>query len=277
MKGQREYTKEQEELIIELYINQKRGQRYVCKMAHTTPEVMKKFLTKRGYKIRNFSEAVSISNQNRAKHKKQDYFSKENESHNMAWLLGFIASDGTVRKDTNEIKVTLSSVDREILEKIREELELETEVKDYLTNTGFNCSTLAWTCGQHKKDLERYNIVPNKTFSLLPPDELDKEYWIDYIRGYFDGDGSVNLIAGQSLRWQVCSATKPILEFIVDTLYTQYNIPQVNLQKQNRNGKALYSIQYSTNATKAIYDILYTPNSLYLNRKKEHYKSILMK
>jgi len=277
VKGQRGYTKEQEDLIIELYVNQQRGQKYVCEMAHTSPKVMKAFLISRGYKIRNFSEAATVSNINRAKYKDKNYFNTQ--SPNMAWLLGFLASDGCVRKDRNEIKIGLSKVDQEILEKIKAELKIENKISEYVTAEGFESVTLQWTCKEHKDELAKYSIVPDKTFKIQPPYKLERKYWIDYIRGYFDGDGSVNLIHNKeqkSLRWQVCSATPEILHFIVDYFYEDYGIPKVNIQAQNRNNNhTLYVIQYSTNATKKIYDILYTPNSLFLNRKKQHYQDIL--
>lgn len=247
-------------------------------MVHTYPEKLKKFLKAEGYEIRNFSQAASISNKNRAKHKNEAFFSQVNESPNMAWLLGFIAADGTIRKDRNEIKIGLSKKDREILEKIKNVLDLETEVKDYITTQGYECSSLAWTCEQHKQDLARYSIVPNKTFVLKPPYDLKHEYWIDYIRGYFDGDGSVNFLStNNSLRWQVCSATPEILTFILDTLENDYNIPRVSILSQPRKNHELYYIQYSTNATKKIYNILYTPDSLRLERKYQTFTNLLMK
>lgn len=198
----------------------------------------------------------------------------------MAWLLGFLASDGTIRKDSNEIKIGLARKDKEILEKIRQELALTTTVKDYITTNGYECSTLQWTCAEHKQDLAEYYIIPAKTFQLKPPDKLNPKYYIDYIRGYFDGDGSISLMRNShpdaigNLRWQICSATPELLEWIVNILYEQFNIPKVKLQKRTGTTN-LYLIQYSTNSTKKIYNILYTPNSLYLARKKEHFDEII--
>lgn len=255
--------------LRKLYCEEKRGQIYCAKQLNISQAVLKKELKELGIKIRTYAEAATVSNINRETYKDKDYFSIQ--SHNMAWLLGFIASDGTIRKDSNSIKIGLARKDREILEKIRTELKIEREVKDYTTTNGFDYSQLEWSCEQHKKDLSRYFIVPEKTFTLKPPYELAKTYWIDYIRGYFDGDGSVNLIQGKNLRWQVCSATPEILKFIVDFFFEEYHVQKVNLQKSNN----LYYIQYSTNSTKLIYSFLYTPNSLFLKRKKEHFDNIV--
>ena len=133
------------------------------------------------------------------------------------------------------------------------------------------------------KELKKYSIVPQKTFILEPPTNLDKKYWLDYIRGYFDGDGSVNFIEVNgikhytALRWQICSATPCVLEFVLDVLES-YGIKKVNIQKQKRETSDLYYIQYSTNATKEIYKILYsTDSTLYLTRKKKHFEEIIQK
>lgn len=273
-------TAEQKAEIIRLYTQEKRGQLYIARtvLNASTPDRVKRVLHEANISIRNFSQATTLSNKNRQKHKKADFFSIENRD--MAWLMGFIAADGTIRKDSNEIKIGLARKDKEILEKIRNVLELETPVKDYTSNNGHECSSLRWTCEQHKKDLVKYNIVPAKTFVLSPPYNLNREYWIDYIRGYFDGDGSINLIQNTNgrgngnLRWQICSATKEIIEWIVDYFYEEYEIPKVNIQTWRRQNP-LYACQYSSRATRQIYNILYTDSDLFLKRKKDHFEEII--
>ena len=79
-------------------------------------------------------------------------------------------------KKSNSIKITVSRRDRELLEKIKEEVGIEVEVKDFTTNQGYDCSTLEWTDQKHKEDLAKYSIVPEKTFILRPPTNLKREY-----------------------------------------------------------------------------------------------------
>lgn len=232
----------------------------------------KTILKDNGVKIRTQQESAVLSNKNRAKKINHDYF--KTESSNMAYILGLLASDGTVRKNINEIKLTLNEDDSEILERIKTELQFEGNIRHYEDSKGFKNATIAFTSAEIKKDLSKYNIVPQKTFTFIFPTILKKQYWIDFIRGYFDGDGSINATA-QGLRWQVCSATNNVLQVIVDFFYDEYNIPKVKIQSQQRSQNTLYTIQYSTNATKKIFDILYTPNSLYLKRKYDKFVSIV--
>lgn len=267
-----------EEIIKREYVDNKRGQAYTAKQAGISVSRLKKYLKDMEIPIRNHNQATILSNQNRTYLKNENFFKIQNS--NMAWLLGFLASDGCIGNKRNTITINLARKDREILEKIQSLLNIQNEIVDYTNNKGYDCSELRWTSAEHKKDLAEYSIVPNKTLILKPPYKLERQYWIDYIRGYFDGDGSINLIKNSNgrgngnLRWQVCSATKEIIEFILDFFESEYNIPKVSIQFTNAKNP-LYSIQYSSTATRTIYQHLYTKDALYLQRKKEHFNKIV--
>lgn len=195
----------------------------------------------------------------------------------MAWLLGFLASDGTISLNKNLIKIGLSSKDREILEKIKEELQIENKITDYTTNKGFEVSELSWTCSQHKSDLSQYGIIPQKTFLLTPPIKLEKQFYLDYLRGYFDGDGSISKnSANNALVFSIGSGTQPIIQWIIDFLCDEYNIPKVNIQVDKRGKNNYYYFQYSTNSTKKIFNLLYKNiNTLKLERKYNKFKELI--
>lgn len=269
-------NEEQIEIALHEYIDLGHGQAVTMQAAHINLNQLKEILENNGYKLRNRHEAIVAANKGRNLLKNQTYF--QNETENMAWLMGFLAADGCIEKNRNIIKLSLSTVDKEILEKIREELQLESSVKNYQTSQGYNVSKLQWSSEQHKKDLANYGIIPQKTFKLLPPYKLNKKFWKDYIRGFWDGDGSITLLKNNynSLAWQLISGTKEILEFIVDYFYEEYNIPKVNIHSMNRNGKDLFTILYSTAASREIYKIFYeNPNALTLQRKKDKYTNAI--
>lgn len=243
-------------------------------------ENVKYILKKNDVPIRKFLEATKISNSHRAYNKDEYFFSTE--TRDMAWLLGFLAADGNISKKSNNIKLTLSAKDEEVLLKIKKTVQIENPIKYYTTNGGYDIVELRWSSKRHRQDLAKYSIIPNKTFKLNPPYQLNKMFWIDYIRGYFDGDGSINLIKNSNnrgkgnLRWQICSVNKNFLQWIVDYLFEEFQIPKVNIQKQSKNRKnPIYYFQYSSKATKAIYNILYTDSKMFLLRKKNHFEEIL--
>lgn len=270
-----------ENIIVDNYVNKCWGIKKSGKQFNIGQREVKKILKKNKIKIRDFHTAVQLSNQiydrtSQQYNKNKDFFKKE--SPDMAWLLGFLASDGNISKNGNRIRIELSIVDREILEKIKKLVEIDNPIYEKETKKGFQFATIEWSCKEHKEDLAKYGIVSNKTYILEPPVKLNPKYYIDYIRGYFDGDGTINLNKGKnsnSLRWSICGASKPMLQWMVKTLESQYNIPPVNIHKDSSHEQDFYSFVYSTKSAKRIYEILYTPNSLYLKRKKDKYKYLL--
>ena len=233
--------------------------------------ILKKELVKNGIKIRSRNEQNKYSPQNQRKFEVNDlYFSKQ--SPNMAYLLGMFAADGCVYEKTNAIKLTLASADKEYLELIKKEMSIQSEIKDYETSQGYKNSELRFSSFQIKKDFADYNITPRKTYHFKFPQKLKKEYYKDFIRGYFDGDGCVSTAGKNAIRWQLSSHEKEVLQKVLD-FFEEYDIPKVSIQKIT--GKELYYIQYSTTSTYKIYNILYYENCFHLPRKKRKYESLM--
>lgn len=136
-------TEDQIKIALHEYIGLGHGQNITLKAAKINLDDLKNILQTNGYKLRNRREAIIAANKNRNLLKNQTYFSTESE--NMAWILGFLAADGSIEKNRNVIKLSLSSNDKEILEKIRKEISLEGEVKDYQTAEGYNVSKIQWS------------------------------------------------------------------------------------------------------------------------------------
>lgn len=270
-KNMRILTPDEEKLVCQIYQEKKRI--VDCEKAiNGGQDVVRRCLQKYGL-YRTQSEAIRSNPQNQRKYfVKDDYFDEENER--MAYILGFLAADGCIRKDTNEIKLSLSSVDKTFLEELQVEIG-GSPVSDYITNKGFAVSTWRLTSKHIKDQLRKYGIVPQKTFTFSFPKHLEKKYWRDFIRGYFDGDGSVSTAGASAIRFQVCSATPSTLETMVD-FFEEQGIPRVSiLCDKNSRKHPLYYFQYSSISTRKIYEILYYENCLCLSRKREKYEQLL--
>ena len=237
----------------------------IGRILHYDATTIKRNLIKANVKIRTRAEQNILSNMKRKKSVDDNYFNSNNL--NRAWLTGFIAADGTIRKDCNTIKIGLSSIDREILEKIKEELKIERHICDYVTNNGFAISELEWTSKQHKDFLAQYNIVNNKTYlpMAVPKDFNDKEK-LAFILGYFDGDGSISS-TDKYLRFRICAHRDEILKDIALTLNNLYNI-DFSLSMDKRG---LYELSISTDYSKKIFQDMYALNTLRLNRKYQKF------
>lgn len=224
---------------------------------------LKKMLIAEGIHIRSKEEQNKYSPQNQRKYEVWDEFFNELNPTNV-YLMGFLAADGSIQKDGG-IKIGLSTIDRPFLEKVRIILHSNYPIRDYLTKDGFSVSEFIFRSEKIKQKLAEYGIVNNKTKTFSFPYNLPKELYIDFIRGYFDGDGTF-CIAGQYRRASLCGYNQQFLQDVVNILENQYNIPAVKIQKDNRGNT--YYFQYSQTSAKKLYELFYENNpALYLPRK----------
>lgn len=230
---------------------------------------IKRILEKNNIKIRQVQQA------NKRKFNINDsYF--DNENSNMAYIMGLWAADGNVDSKENRMDLELNSLDIEILEKIREELQSERPIKSYQCQNGYTKNKLLFWSSHIKHKLAEYGIVPNKTYSneFHAPYKLDKKYWIDYIRGFFDGDGCVK--KATSLTFELNSINK---QFLIDIQFFMKEYYGIDMQisiGNNRLGQyPLYRLYCYGEMAKKVYSILYTPNSLFLKRKYERWQELL--
>lgn len=120
-----------------------------------------------------------------------------------AYWLGFISADGYVVSNeatrNYELSIELSNVDRNHLIKFNQSIDGNYEIidktKSPFKNRGYDkiyhlCQIRVYS--KHYVDtLAKYGIIPNKTYTLEFYDKLSDNLTWDYVRGYFDGDGSL--------------------------------------------------------------------------------------
>lgn len=234
------------------------GRKYNC--CNTT---IKKKLVAAGVPIRTRAQQNYFSNKKRKKAVNENYFSTI-DTVNKAWVLGFLMADGSVRKDRNEIRINLSAVDVEILEKIKEEMNIERDIVTEITNQGYSIATLSWTSEQQKKDLAKFGIVPNKTYLPLHLPKLNNDSLIlAFILGYFDGDGCFTF-TDKYCRFRIVSYRNELLQEIGNFLKEKYQI-KYSISQDNRK---LYELSISSIK---VMEEMYSLNSIRLDRKYQKY------
>jgi hypothetical protein len=209
------------------------------------------------------------------KHKcNEDYFEKI-DSNEKAYWLGLLFADGYVRKrkqlngkhkQGGVVGISLKSGDEYLLEKLIIDLESTYKLTKQIKNN-FSSYKLEVNSSKMTDDLINLGCVPNKSLKLLPPNLTD-EFISHFIRGYFDGDGSIGRYNG-NLKFTLLG-TNELLSWILN-FFKQKGI-KTNPKICKR--KNIYTIQVNSKLDiELIKNILYTSsNNYYLKRKKEKFK-----
>lgn len=127
----------------------------------------------------------------------ENYFEVIDSSEKAYWL-GFIYADGYVTSQ-NRWGIELSIQDYNHLEKLIIALDSNIQIK-IRKRTNFIKETEMCSFQINNKkmfdDLLSKGVLRNKTYILKFPDEhiVDKRFYNDFIRGFYDGDGSFTII-----------------------------------------------------------------------------------
>ena len=238
-----------------------------AKVFHSTPGTLKRLFRDRGIHIRGKQEQLILENKKRATPINHSFFSCPTDM--SMYYTGFIAADGTIRKDRNEIKIALSAVDKLFLETMRQNLQYQGQVHDYMTNNGFSCVELRFTSLQIKQDLQKYGVVPNKTYKGLTLQVIPKQFQLAFIKGFFDGDGS--FVYNKNTKQAKVTFTSH-LPGILKEIGNYFNGGYIYQDKRT----LAYSLEFSTIPSLSIMQAFYRLETPCLERKKQKYLEYLV-
>lgn len=273
----KEITPELEQLIINEYVLNGKSLYRIEKDTGVSQFLIEGILKSNGVKKRTYAEAKQKS---RVYTIDDDFF--KIQSHDMAYILGLIAADGNISKKENCITIELEKSDDYLLKNINRITDNSRPIKYYSykrSNTSSDAKVAkfqTWS-SEWKRDLSVYNIKPNKTFVLQPPTFLKDEFFISYIKGYFDGDGSVYTDFDiKRCTVSFIGASKPLINWIKEILVNKYGIISSKIETRIlETNNEFYRITIGNKeGIKKLYKLWYIDNtsSLYLQRKKERFE-----
>ena len=258
-------------LLIKDYLNGKSLTQ--CSKDYLLPiNKIKKILNDANIHIRNRSEQLIITNQSRGYAINHNYFSKLNAEN--VYYLGFLAADGTVRKNDNEIKIALSAIDIGWLEEFKNNLKSQHKISTNVNNKGYTNVGFRFSSKQIKEDLKKYSVVPNKTYIGITMKNIPDNLKWYFLKGYFDGAGSFswnkNTFQGS---FKICSYKQEILQEFKQLIESEYNIHVGIYSLVKPSGNILYSLEMSTIGSYVILNRFYTSmaDSPCLQRKKDKF------
>lgn len=233
---------------------------------------------KHGIKIRSSGEQRRISRKNCIT---INWDCKNVNNGIEAYIIGLLMADGS--SSGKQIVLCLKDSDSYLVEKIKNYFSPEITLQKRRNNVGFAISSQI-IC----ENLSQCGIKVGKTYSELSiPSNLSIDLIPHFIRGYFDGDGSIFVCKVKGvpkyLKGNICSPTRNILEEIQEKLKIFGIDSTINLEK--RSGKTIW-IPSGTNETvascdmyrlfirkkeslKKFYKLIYTNADFFLLRKKK--------
>jgi intein-encoded DNA endonuclease-like protein len=202
----------------------------------------------------------------------------------MAYILGFFAADGyiTVNKRGGQfwcIQIT----DKKLLEDIKGTIESEHAINIRIRKNKMQQIQYRLQIGSIEmcNDLRKLGFAERKTKSLVIP-HIPKNYFSDFIRGYFDGDGNVWV---GDIHKDRAKKTKAIITAFTSCSHVFLTELYKNLSNIGIEGGSIYRIkdtysrlQFATNNSLKLYKIMYNKESfgsLYLKRKKDRFDAFV--
>ena len=272
------FSDEEEKEIVDMYVKQKMSTVAIGKIYGCTHKPITKVLKK--YEINR------VGNGRRQYNLNEHYFDKI-DTPNKAYILGFLYADGYNGREKATVTMSLQEEDGYILEQIRQELESEKplEYLDYSNKHDFgytykNQYRLLMFSAHMCDQLASLGMVPNKSLVLEFP-SIPEHLYSHFIRGYFDGDGSLCLHITKTGR-------KQSLITFTSTDSLCYEIQSILKQVLDISGGGIYDASCHNGVTKVlsycgnrqvktILDYLYKDADMYLTRKHDKYLSIFYK
>lgn len=202
------------------------------------------------------------------------FFSEWNRD--MAYVLGFITADGCI-KDDHELCITIHKNDVEILEYIKKVMELEHEIK-YTNYNNREQVSLGLRSKPIYEDLQLLNVTPRKTYTIVAPPFIPEDMFSHYMRGYWDGDGSISIYNHAKQITAIVSAktASEIYARQLSKMLGNYDISTIIYNRPAKEIKhvELYELRICGKSNPTFVEFIYNNAPFYLKRKFDKFQQL---
>ena len=192
---------------------------------------------------------------------------KQETAEKYYWL-GFISADGNVSKDGYCLTIDLKSIDEGHLQHFLDFCGSNSPLFYYTNNQNVKVARVSICSKIIVKDLEKYNIVPNKSLIYNIPEEIiPSQFLSHFLRGLFDGDGTCSITKKAQPVFRFCSRNQTCCE--------QFSRLMGVNKKPTLSGNTWHFTVEGINKAVPLFDYLYqnSAENIRLQRKYEKYKS----
>lgn len=230
-------------------------------------KVIKRILVENNIDIRGMRDAL-------LKHYINGKYFEVVDTEQKAYWLGFIAADGCIDSNERSLRLDLSTKDRGHIEKFLEATESNYKTREYYTKQKSGRYTpmdrLLVSSPELCSNLIRHGVTPRKSSTLRFPN-IPQHLERHFVRGIFDGNGCVS---GDSVRMCVClCGTFDIVEKSKQII-AENSKAKINFPIKGNDFFCTTKIG-GRNQVMAAYHIFYDDATVFLDRKKRKFESIL--
>ncbi len=184
-----------QEIIIAKY-KQGLSTHKIAQLLNTSSSYVYYVLKKNNINLRSISDYVGYSKYNFDR----SFFEKIDNSIKAYWL-GVLIADGYI-DGKYKVRLHLSKKDKDWLELFKGDLKSSNLPLRYSSRRKKNDMVyMQINCRKVVDDLKKYGCVQNKTGREIFPD-IPEQFFSDFIRGIFDGDGSAGFYKDKRNSWQ---------------------------------------------------------------------------
>lgn len=207
----------------------------------------------------------------------QNYFEIIDTEHKAYWL-GFIYADGYVGDEKyNNIVISLSDKDYCHLEKFKNDIEYTGEIRISEIKQGFESEHDACVINFSNKkmasDLRNLKLYPNKSTTMFEFPDIPENLMKHFIRGYFDGDGSItDHIRNDSHNHRFVMTILGTIEFL-NIMFNK--LPVNTLIRPCKTSNMQYLVCSKTEDMIQLFHYFYDDSTIYLDRKYNVWKNII--
>lgn len=186
-----------------------------------------------------------------------DYFEKDTEG--AAYFYGLLLADGCI-SDRGKVSIALKTEDSYILQNLKTELKLNSEVRNTMRKDCDKYSQLCFTIESISNSLRSLGMEPRKSTKEIAPERFtnNRHFW----RGLVDGDGSVGTTTS---RVYLCGSQTLCTQFLE---YCKSINPAINTKVTLMKGN-LYRTTLAGVKAATILNELYSDCEFKLIRKYE--------
>ena len=207
-------------------------------------------------------------------------------SHQMVYVLGYLYADGSM-EDASYLRgkyVRVSSTDKDTILMIKKLLESKHTIVESNPRKGKKQYLLRIGNTALYDSLTKIGLYPNKSLTISMPHVPD-EFFSDFVRGYFDGDGCVSLYRTKGVHNQeiinkltiiFTSGSFDFLQQLCNTLHTRLNLRQQKVYRGDRS----FQLRFATEDSVKLFEFLFArciQDQYYLQRKFEIFRYYFQK